>query len=182
MLGRTEREDEEARYFSADQDRDRRRLDRLLEATVQSVVTLRTPAFVPADASVRTAARHMAASDVGAVLVTGPESRLVGVLSERDILVHVTVPGADPDRVRVASCMSRVRISIGPRTTVAEALHLLVGRRRTGNLPVLDRAGEPVGCLSARDLAACLVDGVPRHVGRRTALGGPAVALAAEGA
>jgi CBS domain-containing protein len=98
------------------------------------------------------AARAMSAGEAGSVLVL-EEGSLVGIFTERDMLRAMAM-STTADNARVSSVskwMSRNPTTIGPDTTVAEALNqMLFGGFR--HLPVTD-GGTLVGVVSMRDLA-----------------------------
>ncbi len=103
----------------------------------------------PGSATVREAARLMAARNVGSVLVTAREGQLEGILTERDILCRIVAPGRDPDGTRLQEVMTKNPDTIGPDEPAIEALR----RMRDGgyrHLPVVD-GGRLVGIVSRRD-------------------------------
>jgi CBS domain-containing protein len=107
-----------------------------------------------------TAARAMAARGVGAVLVLEDE-RLVGILTERDVLKAVAA-GFRKD-ARTVDWMTHhpETIESSDSTEHAAALMIHGGFR---HLPVVDD-GEVVGILSIRDLMrVALEDSAPRGV------------------
>jgi CBS domain-containing protein len=93
---------------------------------------------------------------VGAVAVID-EGRLVGIVSERDIVVRVVAPGLDP-RTTVASEIMTAQVrTVTEDITTRQALGLMhEGRFR--HLPLLDRAGKVIGMLSVRDLLRDRID------------------------
>ncbi len=106
-------------------------------------------AELPGTATVREAARLMAARNIGSVLVTARDGRLEGILTERDILCRVVAPGRDPDHTRLQEVMTKNPDTIGPDEPAIEALR----RMRDGgyrHLPVVD-GGRLVGIVSRRD-------------------------------
>ena len=106
-------------------------------------------AALPGTATVREAARLMAARNIGSVLVTARDGRLEGILTERDILCRIVAPGRDPDGTRLQEVMTKNPDTIGPDEPAIEALR----RMRDGgyrHLPVVD-GGRLVGIVSRRD-------------------------------
>jgi CBS domain-containing protein len=98
------------------------------------------------------AARVMSAARAGSVLVIDAGS-LVGIFTERDILRALgNSSSADLARVStVSKWMAREPVTVGPETTVAEALNqMLFGGFR--HLPVME-GDAVVGMISMRDLA-----------------------------
>ena len=98
---------------------------------------------LPGTATVREAARLMAARNVGSVLVIARDRRLEGIVTERDIVHRVVVPGRDPDCTRLHEVMTKNPDTIGPNEPAIAALR----RMRDGgcrHLPVVDEDGRPV--------------------------------------
>jgi CBS domain-containing protein len=111
-----------------------------------------------AEATLGAAAKRMAERGVGAVVVLAGE-RLVGILTERDILKAVAT-GFEPDS-RVADWMTRHPETIESDDTTDHAAALMIhGGFR--HLPVVD-GGKIKGILSIRDLMrVALEDRSPR--------------------
>lgn len=105
------------------------------------------------------AARRMHERRVGAVVVTEAE-RLVGILTERDVLRAVATGAVDGP---VADAMTRSPETIEPDESVGQAAALMIhGGFR--HLPVVD-GGDVVGMVSIRDLVRVSVDDeAPRGV------------------
>ena len=103
----------------------------------------------PAD-SVADAARAMREEDAGFLPVLDGD-RLVGVLTDRDIVVRVVAERADPSEVSVGEVMSTDVQTIGPDDDLSDAAKLM----RDGEvrrLPVVDEGGRLVGVLSHGNL------------------------------
>jgi CBS domain-containing protein len=113
-----------------------------------------------ADETVAHAAYMMATSGIGAVLVT-EESKLAGILSERDILKLVG-EGRDPARTKVGELATSYPTTVAPDTHVRDCSKLM---RDEGfrHLPVV-RGVEAVGIISARDLFGYVAGSLERVV------------------
>jgi CBS domain-containing protein len=103
-------------------------------------------------ATVLEAARAMNAHRVGALVVTDGD-RVVGMFTERDVLVRVVAGRRDPESTRVADVMTAEVICGSPETTVEEARGVMRDRR-IRHLPVADGDGRLVGLISIGDLNA----------------------------
>ena len=102
-------------------------------------------------ATLRMAAEQMRALDVGAIPVCDGE-RLVGMLTDRDIVVRAIALGRDPSATDVSACMSPEICwcyEDDPVERAAEAMEKYQVRR----LPILDRNKRLVGIVSLGDLA-----------------------------
>lgn len=114
-----------------------------------------------ADESVAHAALSMARNAVGAVLVLEAET-LVGLLSERDILVRIVAEGRDPMRTKVGEVATSEVVSVDASAGVRECAEQ-IQTQGIRHLPVL-RDGKVVGILSSRDFFAYVVEGLERLV------------------
>ena len=103
-----------------------------------------------AEATLEQAAKELHVRKVGALVVTGADGALMGVLSERDIVREVAKRGACCLAERVSSAMSRDVITAAPHETVDEGLGRMTDRR-IRHLPVL-ADGRLVGIVSIGDL------------------------------
>ncbi|MFF3608904.1 CBS domain-containing protein [Streptomyces sp. NPDC002463] len=105
------------------------------------------------DAPVQEIVRSMRRWGVSAVPVLSTEGRVVGVVSEADVLGKV--PGENhPDgagAVTAGSLMSAPAVTVPRGATIAGAARLM-GRGRLKRLPVVDEDGRPVGVVSRGDL------------------------------
>ncbi len=105
--------------------------------------------WVPPTASVREAARRMAERHVAAVVVAGPDERLIGIFTERDLLERVVAAGRDPDLTPISAVMTRTPAQITPADTVRDAL-LLMDAHGCRHLPVVTGV-RVIGIVSMRD-------------------------------
>lgn len=118
-------------------------------------------------ASVRDAARMMAAENVAALLVTEGE-RMVGIVTERDISARVVAAGFDPDATQLSQVMTPHPLSLAPDDSISEALELM-RRHSFRHLPVVDDAGHPIAMVSVRDLYAVVQAQLERDIMNRDA-------------
>jgi CBS domain-containing protein len=117
--------------------------------TVEDVMTSQ-PTTLNATASVPDAARAMRDGNIGDVLVT-QDGRLVGILTDRDVVVRVLAEGRDPVQTALGDVCSRDLTTLSPsdpiETAVAKMRESAIRR-----LPVVEE-GRPVGILALGDLA-----------------------------
>ncbi len=102
------------------------------------------------DESLADAARRLDEERVGALIVTEAD-RIVGVLSERDIVRCVARNGVDALRESVRTGMTADVIYASPNETV-DALLTRMTDRRVRHLPVTDSGGRLCGVVSIGDL------------------------------
>ena len=117
---------------------------------VRDVMTA-NPRTVAPSMLVREAAALMRDENVGSLPLV-ENGRLVGVLTDRDVVVRVVAEARDPQAVSVGEIASRGLISAEPEQTLDDALRLMA-RHRVRRLPVVE--GERlVGVLAQADVAA----------------------------
>jgi CBS domain-containing protein len=117
--------------------------------TIGALVAGREVYFLKSDLTVKEAAQYMTQRRVGAASVLDG-SRLVGVLSERDIMARVVAKGLDPEHTRIADVMTRDLVVAGADDSYHDGLRKMkhAGCR---HLPVVAE-GRLVGMVSQRDL------------------------------
>jgi CBS domain-containing protein len=105
--------------------------------------------FITPDQSVADAARYMTERNVGAVCVLQMD-RLVGVLSERDMMKRVIAPNRDPQATKVSAVMTPTPVVVEISEPFEKCLKIM---KKAGvrHLPVVD-GDKLVGLLSLRDL------------------------------
>ena len=79
------------------------------------------------------------------------DGRLVGFVSERDIVYRMVAEGRDPDTTKVADVMTGPVITATVDETV-EGCEEKMRRAHVRHLPILDEDANIVACLSLRDL------------------------------
>ena len=96
------------------------------------------------------AARLMKTQDVGSLPVVA-DGRVVGTLTDRDIVLRAVAEGADLSSVRVGDIASHEPVTVSPDQGLDEALSLMA-KHRVRRLPVVE-GGALVGMLSQADVA-----------------------------
>lgn len=94
-------------------------------------------------------AKQITQLHVGALLVKKDE-QILGIVSERDILIKVVAAKKNPNEITVADIMTTNLITISPATTVKEAMHIIT-EKHIRHLPVFE-ANKLVGIISIGDL------------------------------
>ena len=106
--------------------------------------------------SLRSALERMAVSGVGALVVTGPDGSMVGIVSERDVVRALATSGATALDAAVEDVMTREVITCTPDDKITELMGVMT-RRRTRHLPVLD-GPRLAGIVSIGDLVKARVN------------------------
>ena len=119
-------------------------------ALVREVMTV-VPTAVSPNVTARDAAKVLAESDVGPLPVVDGEL-LVGIVTDRDLVVRVLADDRDPAVTTVGEIASTEVITVEPDVELDVALELM-SSRQVRRLPVVEE-GRLVGILSAVDVEA----------------------------
>jgi CBS domain-containing protein len=120
---------------------------------ISDVMPVRLVTVSPED-TVAEAIARMVSAGVGSVAVT-ERSRLVGILTERDILRLANI-GTRFDTTPVSEAMTKPVVTVSPDTDVVAAARLM-GDRQIRHLPVVE--GENVlGMVGIRDVLGLLAE------------------------
>jgi CBS domain-containing protein len=115
----------------------------ILAAKGRDVVTIEP------SASLADAANLLAEKRIGAVLVLGADRRIVGILSERDIVRALAERGADVLGEPVSVTMTRKVSTCNETQLISNVMErMTAGKFR--HMPVIDQ-GQPVGMISIGD-------------------------------
>lgn len=114
----------------------------------------RTVAATTSDVSVAAAVEAMNERRIGSLVIVDG-GRVIGIFTERDVLVRVVARGADPRVTLVGDVMTPDPITVRLDTTVGAAM-AIISERRCRHLPVVD-GGWPCGLISAGDLTSWML-------------------------
>ena len=137
--------------YSETLDADLREIRGALFDDTLAVLSPPEPVCVPESVTVQEAVNAMVARHQAGVLIVDASGRLVGIFTERDVLLRVAGKALDPTRTAVATVMTRDPEALTMRDRVAHALHSMsVAGYRT--VPIVDSDQRPVGVVTATDV------------------------------
>ncbi len=120
--------------------------------TVKTILAAKGSAVVTIEpnTNVAAAAKLLAERRIGALVVTGPDCRIIAILSERDILRVVAARGADAFEVPLTEIMTRKVVTCSPSDTISSIMESMTdGKFR--HVPVVDQ-GKLIGIVSIGDV------------------------------
>jgi len=118
---------------------------------------------VEPSATIHEAAKLMKMHDIGFVPVVDKNAGIVGVLTDRDIVIRVIAEGKNPSQVKVAEIASKDVAAVGENATVGEAEQLMK-QRKIRRVLVLNQQRQPVGVITLANLSA--LEGHHQDVGK----------------
>lgn len=132
------------------------------ERTVFESVCHRHVVSVAPGASAQEAACVMSRNNCSSVLVIDNHGALLGIVSERDLVLRVVAKALDPHATPVCDVMTHHPHTVAPETKVSDALWIMLDRGFQ-NLPIVTSAARVLGVFSERDA-------LPREVGDAVSL------------
>ena len=123
-----------------------------------SILNLKQPCTVAMGTPVSEVIDLMQKGRFGCVLIVDEQEQLAGIITERDLLVHIDEVRAQPDKIRVDDIMTPSPESLRPNDSMAFALNLMhLGHFR--HIPLLigesdeDEGVYPASVISSKDIA-----------------------------
>ena len=123
-----------------------------------SILNLNQPCTVAMGTPVSEVIDLMQKGRFGCVLIVDEQEQLAGIITERDLLVHIDEVRAQPDKIRVDDIMTPSPESLRPNDSMAFALNLMhLGHFR--HIPLLigesdeDEGVYPASVISSKDIA-----------------------------
>lgn len=104
------------------------------------------------DATVKEASSVMSKYSIGSLVVVNEKKKVVGIVTERDIIEKVNAKDRLSSKVRVKEIMSPKVITIDSNSLLDDAVYLMI-KNKIKKLPVLDN-GQLVGMVTSTDIMA----------------------------
>jgi CBS domain-containing protein len=119
-------------------------------------ICIRQVVIAKATESIYEASQLMRRYTAGDVVVT-ENSRPVGILTDRDIVIRVVAQGKDPRTTLIGDVMSAPVVTIKESAGIGDGIRMMRGRgiRR---LPVIDKDGQLAGIVAIDDLIELLAE------------------------
>lgn len=104
--------------------------------------------------NVQRAAQLMKSEDVGPIPVVEDErtKKLIGIVTDRDLVLKVLAEGRDPVNTLVNDVMSSELVTCHPEDDLQEAMQLM-SETQVRRIPVIDEIGILVGIIAQADIA-----------------------------
>ena len=131
--------------------------------TVKAILSRKGNDVVTADpnATLAEAVRVLAARRIGAVVVTGADRRIVGILSERDVVRVLGEQGPSALEQPISEVMTRKVTTCSMRDTVSELMERMTdGKFR--HVPVVEQ-GRLAGIISIGDVVKARLEELVRE-------------------
>ena len=110
------------------------------------------PNAVRPEASLREVARIMREENTGIVPVCDAGGALLGVVTDRDIVMRTLANDTSPDQATAGDVMTDDVEAVTPDEELRDVVHLM-GERQVRRIPVVERGDRLVGIISMADVA-----------------------------
>ena len=115
-------------------------------------VMTRNPETVRRDEPISRAARVMRDADTGIVPVVDEGNRLLGVITDRDIVTRVLAADRGADDARVSDAMTTEVRTLDESATIDD-VHEVMRSNQVRRVPIVNASRELVGIIAQADLA-----------------------------
>jgi signal-transduction protein with cAMP-binding, CBS, and nucleotidyltransferase domain len=116
---------------------------------------IRKVATIDENRSALEAAMVMTDEFIGSVVITR-SSKIIGIFTERDLMMRVVGKRKDPEKVKIKDVMSESLITVGPEDSAGYCLNLMK-EHRCRHLLVF-AGDEFLGIVSLRDMVTLMLD------------------------
>ena len=140
-----------------------RKLEGALLNDAVNVLAPSEPIRLPATATVHEAITKMLANRRAAVVIVDGDGRLIGIFTERDVLIRVLGQGRDVGNTRVGEVMTRDPEALSAQDRICYAVNRMnnAGYR---TVPLVDAERRPIGIVTVSDVVKWLAEIFPEAV------------------
>ena len=118
---------------------------------VQEIMT-EAPACCTPDTTLDVVAKMMVDNDCGEIPVVDRDQRVIGVITDRDIVCRAVAEGKNPTAYTAGSCMTQPAITVNENDPIDNVLTIME-THLIRRVPVVSDGGKSVGIVSQADLA-----------------------------
>ena len=128
-----------------------------MATTVATLLERKSPDIfsVSPETSIFTACKLMVEKEIGVIVVL-EEKRVMGMVSERDIVRKIVIEEQFTRDQPISEIMNRRVIHVSPEDTIETCMAIMTAKKYR-HLTVME-AGELVGIISIGDLIKCIID------------------------
>ena len=101
--------------------------------------------------TVMAAVHKLAKHDRGSIMVCDDEGKLLGIISERDIVRKCLTSGKDLDKTKIQDVMTTRVVVAKPEDDLSYAINVMK-EARIRHIPIVDAQEKAIGMISMRDL------------------------------
>jgi CBS domain-containing protein len=112
------------------------------------------PQCCSSDTTLNDVANLMVEADCGEIPVTDSSNRLIGVITDRDIVCRAVAKGKNPSAMTAADCMTEPVVVVNEDTSIEDVLAVME-ENQIRRVPVVDASGACCGIIAQADVALC---------------------------
>jgi CBS domain-containing protein len=112
-------------------------------------------------ANLATAAKLLVEQRIGALVVIGPDRRVIGIVSERDIVTKLVAHGSAALELPLTEVMTRNFINCSASDTISSIMDQMT-QGRSRHLPVIEQ-GKLIGIVSIGDVVKSRLEAMGRE-------------------
>ena len=110
------------------------------------------PQCCAAETPLNEVANLMVEADCGEIPVVDAANRLIGVITDRDIVCRAVAKGKNPSAMNASECMSEPVVCVNEDTSIDDVMAVME-ENQIRRVPVVDADGSCCGIISQADIA-----------------------------
>ena len=122
-----------------------------MNMSAREIMTV-SPACCRSDTTLDQVARLMVQHDCGEIPVIDESDKVIGVVTDRDIVCRVVAEGKNPAAHTAESCMTQPVVSVSEDSPLDQVVSIMEGYR-IRRVPVVDSKGACAGIIAQADIA-----------------------------
>lgn len=104
------------------------------------------------ETTIKEAARIMAKYKIGSLVIVEGKNKIIGIMTESDIISKVVATGENPSNTKIEQVMTKKVITIDPDKDLSDACHMMV-ENKVKRFPVVEN-DILIGIITATDIIA----------------------------
>lgn len=117
------------------------------------------PIYAHPSETVETAIKRMASHNIGSIPVVNEDMKIVGIITERDIVRLLASKGPTILQEKLENVMTRKLITANPEDPISALAYKMI-EHGIRHLPVVDQEGKLLGVISIRKVLRHLIAGL----------------------
>jgi len=122
----------------------------------QDLIRDEPPVTASPEETLLDAAKKLARHNIGSLPVVDREGRILGIVTERDIVRLIAEQGPDALKKHLGEAMTRVLVTASPEEPIPQIAQKMI-RHGIRHIPIVDRSGRVVGVVSIRRILRHIV-------------------------
>lgn len=121
------------------------------------------PITINANESIKTGIKLLQESKIGCLVIIDEQKKIIGIFSERDVLLKVSLSALNLDNTKISEVMTKNPQTANMTSSIAFILNMMShGGYR--NVPIVDNENYPVGIVNVKHIVDYIANSLSRDL------------------